>query len=60
MDWKRSAPICAALIFGSALHVYRQYQKKGFLERIDIVSAAVGLIIGFAIFGVIRWWANKP
>lgn len=49
-----------AILFGSSLHIIRDYRAKGSVSGVTLGASATAFVIGLIIIVVVGWYANKP
>jgi len=49
-----------AILLGPSLFIIREYEIKGSVSGVTLVTSGMTLVIGLIIIVVIGWYANKP
>jgi len=58
-SWKKIVLILICCISGVLYRTYESYQRKGHLDSVDIVAAAVAIAVSFGIVALVVWWGNR-
>ncbi len=59
-SWQKYSLMGLALFGGVALSIYRSYTHKGYIDKIDVVSMAIAVLLFLGIVWSVVWWWNRP
>ena len=58
--WKHLTYLCLAIIVGLAVVIYRNFERKGHLEKRDLITVIItGVVTTMIVFTVV-WYGNRP